>query len=285
MSPRLSVDEIWYKLKPIERIASALNVPILFLSMALFFYVLKNFGYREILLVWTFTLFINFLIHDFADFQIYQRQNEWPTKLSNYLFRTIFWIILFDIIYQFGLFDSLSKVILSNWKSNTIDKNFIILLIIIFFIYFISYILTSGIHTSIIKLLPDFKEFYISKKLRKIILNFVSLTIYVSIIFAAVHYLTYVSLGFKGFSKTNLNFLDITFFSFSVFFSSPISDIKPTNIFTRLLVGFESIISFLLLVIFIAFLLNKYLSGQYRQRRKGKRINKNISVLKRFIIH
>ena len=119
-------------------------------------------------------------------------------------------------------------------------------------------------------MLPDIKSFIKSKKLAVVTLNFICLALFVSILFASIHYLLFVSLNFTGFSKSDISFIDFTFYSISLLFNSPISDIVPTSFITKTFAGIESVSSFLILVIFIAYLLEKYIKLKSKTNRKKR---------------
>jgi hypothetical protein len=102
------------------------------------------------------------------------------------------------------------------------------------------------------------------------------MSIYIATLFAAVYYLLYFAIGESSFSKSNLNFFEILLFSFSVFYSSPISEILPQNIFMVIFTWIETLSAYSFLVLFGAFLLDKYSDhGRVEIEGKSRKILRN----------
>ena len=212
-------------------------------------------------------MFISFIfiynsLRDFSDsYLILNNKTLFVNFLSKTIFSTILFIIILDVLYQNGVFSYFKNTYLNE----NYDQALTIFIILIFAVYIGFYFLFNKISMSIVNLLPEIKSFSKTRKLSKVIIDFILLVLFLSMIFASINYLLYFVFNSKGFSEGSLNFGDFTFYSFSILFNSPISDIKPTFFVTKIFACLESICSFLLLVILITFILNKYLSSKYKK--------------------
>lgn len=275
-NPLSREESYWNKLMTIEKTASIINhlLPFLFITLfvSLAFIVQRNLvdvsswivDPKTVLLILIVLTIIGRILEQLENYQLFTNLKLWPQNIANIFFDVLFIVIVFDLLYQDNVFENLKEIL-----SNRSKAEVILVFLVPAIAYTVLFFGTGKIRRSLYNLIPDFKRLIKSNKLWIKIIQFIFLTIYITMFFAVLHYLSYVILGSNSYLNSSTSFLEFIFFSFSIFYKAAISSLFPNYIIPKIITGTEAITSYLLLVVFIAYLLNFYLRlDKDRGRRK-----------------
>lgn len=247
LDPGLLHKEIWDRLSKFDVAMRLIYVPVALVAGGLFPVIIANYGYREILLYFILLITIVGVVNDLRNYSIFKKQNFWTELICLKVFNIMMYVVAFDLLFQSGLIEVVKEVMI--FRENEYS---IVMPIAVMFAVFLSFhLLLSQIPRSYEYMLPELKKFFGLSDFRNKIKNMVLFIVFCIMIFGVIYYLVNAVYRFNGFNLANVNIFECFIYSFSIFFSSPISELKAASLFLRILTGVESLMSYILLVVFI----------------------------------
>ena len=234
------------------------------------------------IIVWAYTRAISYgSIHSQVS-----KHKVWPLVISNIIFDIFLIVIIFDLLKNFNVFDHIVSRIRSGEEESHFDLGLLFYFLIFGIGYFLIFKISSIFRHSSQNIYPQIKQFLRNRRLLYILINTILFALYFSILFALAHYLIYVISSYAGYSSPNLTFIDFIYYSLTVLFASPISYLKPTSQISIIVTLIESIFSYFLLVIFVAFIFESYSKSKltiYKKRKVSEKPRRNALFRKKYL--
>lgn len=213
--------------------------------------------YKEFLLLIVFSVFIvrtaNFYnMH--LDRQLVQR--NWSFVVAGVIIEVIAMTWIIDHLYRLGHLTFLKpdNYVISNSTNTQSGFEYLILVLVYISTFFI-----GNAFGSVLKFIaPDSKEFFLKSKSSAIVVTFVFLLLLITSVFSFAYYFGYILSNQSGFNNLQSSYGQFFIYSYATLINSPITEMKPTSNWAAIATAFESLCSFVFLVLFLGYLISKY---------------------------